>query len=647
MGSPISRAVFFLVLAGALTTYAFWIYTRVELAVPAARRLAVVRAATLVLVLLLLFDPRLPANTPGGDTGRWVLVDASLSMTATGDDGSRPADLAARRAEQLEDEGWTVVRFGDGGVRPEASTEQDASEGLVSELAPALQTAAESGAREVLVLSDLRFTDGVAIQATAQALPISVVFEDLSRSTSNTGVGRVTVTDVLQPDEAPTAELEVFGGTPGDSISIEIYEEDEVVARTRAIAPARGLRATVSVELPQAAESGRRRYRARVAGGADGFPSDDEAVTYANIGHRAGALVLVSAIPDWEPRFLLPVLEDVTGLPAIGYLRVAPDRYVRLGAAADRGAPADSATVRRAAADAALLVLHGLAAEADPWMTSMATRPGRRLVLPADASGAATVGLSTSAPADGEWYASPDIPTSPIAGALADVDLQGLPPLSGVLVPDQRPALPPLHVQLRGAGAPESAFALVDRGEGRIAVALASEFWRWAMREHGREPYRRVWSGVAGWLLADEEVAAAEPRPSAWVVARGEEVSWSLAGDTAALRLVVKSGDAIVTDTTVAGGGAAATPALDAGAYDYTVMAAGGDTVSTGRFDVAEGSLEMLPAAVAPQLPLRAGGGAGFGDDPGRPLRTSPWPYLLLIVLLCGEWIVRRRSGLR
>jgi hypothetical protein len=32
---------------------------------------------------------------------------------------------------------------------------------------------------------------------------------------------------------------------------------------------------------------------------------------------------------------------------------------------------------------------------------------------------------------------------------------------------------------------------------------------------------------------------------------------------------------------------------------------------------------------------------------PGVPLRTRPWPYLLVIALLCGEWIGRRRSGLR
>ncbi|MGB1780361.1 MAG: hypothetical protein ACPHQP_12455, partial [Longimicrobiales bacterium] len=180
MGSPILRALLFLVLAGALTTYAFWIYLRVELAIPAARRLAIVRSATLVLVLLLLFDPRLPTGGPAGDAGRWVLLDASASMTATGADGSTPSEAAAARAQELAAQGWTVVRFGNGTVTPLAPGEEAVSDGLASELAPALQTAAESGARDVRVLSDLRFTDGVAIRSAVEALPLSLEFEDLS-----------------------------------------------------------------------------------------------------------------------------------------------------------------------------------------------------------------------------------------------------------------------------------------------------------------------------------------------------------------------------------------------------------------------------------------------------------------------------------
>jgi hypothetical protein len=31
----------------------------------------------------------------------------------------------------------------------------------------------------------------------------------------------------------------------------------------------------------------------------------------------------------------------------------------------------------------------------------------------------------------------------------------------------------------------------------------------------------------------------------------------------------------------------------------------------------------------------------------GRPLHAAPWPYVLLVLLLCTEWVLRRRWGLR
>ena len=650
MGLSISRILIFMALAGVLTTYAFWIYLRVELVVPSARPLAFVRAAILVLVLLLLFDPRLPSGSAELDSGRWVLLDASMSMTASGLDGLSPAESADARAAELAIEGWEIFRFGDGSLRRQVEEVSGVSDGLLSELAPALHRAAESGAKEVRVLSDLRFADAVAIQSTLDLLPIDADFEDLSRTTNNSGIARLSVTDVLHPEQGPVAEIEIFGGSSGDSITVGVFEEDLKVAEVRVLAPAPGLRSTVTLQLPTAAESGRRRYVARIEDAEqidDGFPSDDEAVTYASIGYPSGALVLVSAVPDWEPRYLLPVLEDVTGLHSIGYLRAGPDRFVRLGPASERGLPADSGTVKRAATEAALLVLHGLGADADLWMTEIAGRRGRQLVLPADSEGARAVGLETGEPVSGEWYASPDVPTSPVAGALVGVDMQGLPPLSGAMVPSVPFSLPSLHIQLRGAGSAESAFGLIERPEGRVAVALASQFWRWAMREEGQEPYRRLWSGIAGWLLEDEGVASAEPRPTVWVASRGEKISWSLGRDSSALSLEIQSDTEIVTDTIMMGGGDAMTRALAPGVYTYKLTSQSGDSVGAGRFDVSGRSLEMLPVVQMPELSNASAGSASSAEALGRPLRTLPWAYLVLIALLSGEWIVRRRSGLR
>lgn len=636
------RTLLFLALAGGLVAYTLWIYLRVELAVPAARLLAAIRIVVLLVVLILLFDPRLPAGLTAADD-RWVLVDATASMSAASDGGGTLWDAALARATELEADGWRVVRFGGGEVGLDPSG-WETPDRAGSSLGPALAAAAEGGAREVVVLSDMRFDDAVGVGAVLQSLPLTASFERLGGEVANEGIARLTVGDVLRAEDAPVAEVEVFGGVPGDSIDVSVFEEGVEVATARVAAPSTGARTVASVALPATGAERRARFTARVGAGADAFDSDDEAVAYANIGFRAGGVVLVSARPDWEPRYLLPVLREVTGLPATGYLRAGPDRYVRQGRATERGGPADSASVRAAAEEATILVVHGLTGATEPWIRSLVAAPGRRLILPLDSDGAQVAGVSTESARGGEWYASPDFPTSPIAGALAGAAVQGLPPLSGVLVPVDTDAPGPLLLQLRGAGSPESALHLDDRADGRRAVTLASGFWRWAARDAGRDPYRRLWSGVVGWLLSDRSTAVAQTRPRSSVIQRGAPVIWNVGTDS--VRLQLSRDGVAVLDSVVPGGAPANTGVVDPGMYDYAVVS-GTDTLSTGRFDVSAASAEMLPAAATPDVPAQAASAIGGERGVGRPLRTEPWPYLLLLTLLCVEWVVRRRSGLR
>lgn len=644
----------FLILAAALVASALWVYMRVELAVPWARRLAAARALALVLILALLFDFQLPLADEGAGSERWVLLDASLSMGATSPDGSSAWASASARAAELEDDGWRVVTFGatatgdglgdEGPLRPAEAA---------SLLAPALRRGAEAGVRTVRVLSDLRLEDQVEVRAALAALPLEVGFEGFAGSVVNAGVSALEVPDLARPEGSVTAQVEVHA-TGGDSLTVRVFEEDRPVAQVRVGAPSPGLRSRVAVELPTPAAAGRVRYTASVTLDGDGFPSDDVAVRYASVGHEEGALVLISLRPDWEPRYLLPVLQEVTGLTARGYLRVALDAFVPMGRALDRGAPLDSATVRRAAGEAAVLVLHGLGGNVDGWARTLAARSGKSILVPTDGAGAELAGIPSGEPQRGEWYASADVPTSPIAGALSGLTLQGLPPLTDVLLPDDPARVRgALLVRLRGAGAPEAAIHLEAREDGRAAVVLASGLWRWAAREDGREAYRRVWSGVAGWLLADQSVSATAVRPTSWVVAREEPVTWSVPADSTELRLVVISSDSVavgaadsvVVDAEAAGSGPISTGVLPPGSYRYRVSSAAA-VVTEGRFDVAAATDEMVPSAVEPAA--AEGASTLVATQPaGRPLRTRPWPYLLVIALLCGEWIGRRRSGLR
>jgi hypothetical protein len=638
------RLLLFLLLAGILSGYAVWVYARVELPVRGRGGLATLRASTLLLLLALVFDIGLPWGTPSSGGERWVLLDASLSMSAA---DAAPWDSARARAGRLQDDGWSVVPFGRGILD---SVPSGVPEAVGSEVTPALARAMEAGATEVVVLSDLRFEDPVAARSVIADASGSIRFENVAPPVRNVGLGRFVVDDQRLTDAPVGARLELFGEGMGDSVTVEFREEERLVlARTFAM-PSPGLRSSATVELPPARGTGRLRYTAAAVGGGDDLPSDDEAVDYMTAGHDEGGLVLVTFRPDWEPRALLTVLADVTGLPGVGYLRVGPNRFAVMGRAVDRSGPVDSARISRAVSDAALVVIHGLERDADPWARSLARTSARLLAWPLDAAGSAVSGVRTGPPRPGEWYASPSVPASPLAADLAGLPVQGLPPLTGALPPTEGEAgLVPLHLQLGGTGPGVPGLVLTVSQGRRRAVALASGYWRWAARGGpGLTAYRRLWSGVAGWLLASDGIAASRPRPEAWVFGRDETVTWRVpgqAGDSVGLE-ITSDGEVVSTETLPAGTGVAS-GALPPGRYGYR-FGARTDAEVEGRFDVEARTEEM---AVAPVRLDASSSSRERGDQPGpesgRPLRTASGPYLLALGLLCAEWIGRRRAGLR
>tara|TARA_B100001123_G_scaffold142447_1_gene165583 strand:- start:113958 stop:115892 length:1935 start_codon:yes stop_codon:yes gene_type:complete len=643
-----ARWILFFALAVGAMAYTFWLYLRVELRVRRSHLLATLRAVSLVVILALLFDFRLPLLWGDGARSEWVLLDASLSMIATNPGGESAWEVAEGRARELEREGWTVVAFG---ANTESLDEIGVGQPTAAStlLAPVLGQAVESGVDRVRVLSDFRFQDPVAVSAALASLPLEVEFERFGEGVSNAGVSRLEVPDLVRAEGSVTAELEVHGGNPGDSITVIISEEDSEVAEVRVVAPSPGFRSRLPIALPTPSETGRVRYQATVALESDGFPSDDTAVSYASVGYEEEALVLISLQADWEPRFLLPVMEEVTGLPGLGYLRVGPDSFVPMGRAVERGLPVDSASVGLAASSAAVLVLHGLGSNADEWVRNLSVRPGRNVLLVVDAEGAELAGVPTGDPRDGEWYVSQEIPASPIAGSLVGVDVQGLPPLTDVLLPtDPTQVRGSLLTQLRGTGPLEAALHLDDRAEGRVAVTLSSGFWRWAARQSGREAYRRLWSGVAGWLLAGQALTNGEVRPTQWTVERDQPVIWSVPDDGVEPRIIISSADSIVVDTIVTSNGLVSTGVLPPGQYSYRIEHDLEELLVEGRFDVAASTLEMVTAPEQPQI-VSSDSTSDSGSEEGgsRPLRTQPWPYLLVITLLCAEWVGRRRSGLR
>ncbi|HSG07867.1 MAG TPA: hypothetical protein VLA36_05905 [Longimicrobiales bacterium] len=639
------RLLLFLLLAGSLVGYAFWVYTRAELPVPSGRRLAALRAATLVLLLALIFDPRLPWGDAAGSGVRWALVDVSRSMAAGG--GGAWA-RARTRAQELDAEGWSVVMFGDGVSPGEADDEQPTA--THSALAPAFLRAAEAGVEETRVISDLRFDDPVEAASVLASTGLRATFEGVGDTAVNAGVSTFSVSDQGRRGDPVSAVVELFAEGVADSLLLEVREEDRLVLSQVFPPPTPGRRGRWELELPAPLAEGRQRYTASVRIPGDGFADDDEAVAYMMAGHEEGALVVVSLLPDWEARALLPVLGEATGLPALGYLRVGANRFAPMGRAVERRPPVDSGTVRRAAADAALLVVHGVDGRTDAWGRSLVGRRGRTLAWPLDGAGADVAGVRAGVAQDGEWYAAAEVPASPLAGDLAGARLQDLPPLTSLLPLSSREALgTPLMVQLRGVGPGQPALVLQERGRDRKVVVLATGFWRWAARDgEGRDAYRRLWSGVAGWLLAsDPRSAAPDVRPERWVTPRGEPVRWWIPGngrDT--VRLQILEDTSVVVDTLVVSAGSVETPVLPPGLYGFRAESSSA-SVGEGRFDVTARSDELFPLPAAPEVPAGAGVSQPAGPGESRPLRTLAWPYLLILALLFLEWVGRRRVGLR
>lgn len=699
----------FLLLAGAFVGYAFWVYLRAELPVPGARLLAAARGGALVLILALLFDPAIPSSRSSGPSSRrgWVLLDASRSMSAAGGGAWREA---VRISDSLAADGWRVVPFGDDGAPRRTSPGlPEAPSGTRTRLAPALERAAESGVHRVTVVSDMRFQDRVEAGATLAGTPLDVTFRDVGSDVPNAGIASFVVRDVGRKGDSATAEVEVFGRGANDTLDLEVREENRLVLSRGVAAPAPGGVGRFTFRLPPAREEGWVRYRASVrpagapgasSDGTDAFSSDDHAVAYAHVGADRGGLVVVSLRPDWDARALSSVLEETTGLEAVGYLRVGPDRFALMGTAVQRRAPVDSAAVRRAAASARVLVVQGLDRATDAWGRSLAARARRVLVWPLDATAAGSLEVPATPALGGEWYASPEVPSSPLAADLSGADLRDLPPLTAVLpVADPAAGSVPLRLQLRGSG-PFRPALLLRRPQGRReVVVLASGFWRWAARDGtARTAYRRLWSGVAGWLLApDRESTSGQAGPERRVYGPGESVRWRIpgAGIDSARVFVLSTASAAsaasaasggsggsggsgraapaadtLLDTLLAAGPAVPSGSLPPGSYRYSIrMTRGSEEASAGpargRFDVEDRTLEMLPPRAIPSgrvaedvAAARTAGDSGgvtatgaLGPNDavgkGRPLRTSPWPYLLILGLICAEWVGRRRVGLR
>jgi len=569
--------------------------------------LLLLRAAALTLVFALAF------NAPAGARlvpAAMVALDASASWTRGGDTARwRRAVVVARSLA-----GDSLILFGDSVravLRPPAHPGDNATR-----VRPLVERALAAG-RPLTLITDGEIDDPGARVAFPGGSRVNVLAHS---SAVDAGVVQLDAPRAVVSGDTLDVRVALRAGaraTPAGTLAIAVNGR---TLATAALAPlaARSDR-TQTVRTPFSGATGPAVLSAIVRVPGDVEPRNDTLSVPVDVARAAGA-VLASTSPDFDARFLLPVLRGAVALPTRAYFLVAPQQWRQDGSLA----PVSERVVRDALRDAPLAIIHGDTSYFGA-PRSVTTGSLALLVPPADSTG--------------EWYAVA-APASPLSGALGGIDWDSLPPITTSL---RAPVGQWNGLLVARAREFERQPVIAGTASGRrVVIVSASGLWRWQFRGGASaDAFAAVWGSIFDWLTAERP----DPRaafPAEGVVRAGEAIRWrrGSGSDSVVIVRLERRGttrtDSVrlrfARDATVA-----ESDPLAAGIYDVRVS--GGAAVL-----VVNASRELLPRA--PSVTSGAvGGAAELGARPG--LREFWWAYLLALALLCTEWILRRMRGLR
>ncbi len=355
----------------------------------------------------------------------------------------------------------------------------------------------------------------------------------------------------------------------------------------------------------------------------DAEPRTDTRIHHVRVAPTPGVVFLASPV-DWDSRFLYRTLRDVVQLPIRGYVRFDGNRWRTMGDLR----PVSADVVQRAARRADLLILKG-------GVGRFADRASARGIWTWPSGEGGETQLA------GDWYLAPS-DGSPLGGAFLGQPVDSFPP-SVLLTPIQTTSRDwvALYAQL-GRRGPERP-AVFGRQEGRTRhVSVAVEgLWRWPFRGGSSEQsYRSLMAATASWLLGGADSAEGSARPVRPVVPNGRPVVFEWLGSGPATPQVVNwsSGTERRTDTLRFGGAGRADVWLSPGEHRYALP--GG---ATGIVAVEQYSDEFLPRPVS----LAAHEGRARRAEGRSTARDWLWLFGICVLALSGEWLARRRLGLR
>ncbi len=543
-----------------------------------------------------------------GGVGRapLVLLDGSLSMTSAGGRWTEARDSA--RA-------WGEVRlFGD------ATGTADSSPILGrSALAPALRAAAASD-RPVIVVSDGEVDDPADL--TPELLARAGVRLFPRNSGPDLAITRLEAPDrVTAGDTIPlAAEVRAFGRV-ADSARVEVRLDQKLLARQALRLGADGA-ALLRFRVPSTGLPEEALLTVTLAGAGDAEPRDDTRLWLVHVAPAPGITLLASP-GDWDTRFLYRALREVASLPVRGYVRLEQGGWRSM----DDLAAVPEEEVARAARRADVLVQKG----AMPAFVRQSAARGR-LEWPSGEGG--------QGPLVGEWYAA-EPPASPVAGAFVGLPVDSFPPLIELATVEPADGeWVGLTARLGRRGAERPVIIGGMEGTRRRLFVAGEGLWRWAFLGGSPEQaYRSLVAASLTWLLGGADSVGGKARPVRPVVPNGRPVifAWAAAGKPTALAITL-TGDAERRDSLRFGGDAHAELRLPPGRYRYQLEGGGGGTLVVDRW-----SEEWLPRPVG--LTARATPTVSTAEVTSS--RSWVGLFLLAILALGGEWVVRRRLGLR
>jgi hypothetical protein len=573
---------------------------------PTVAPLAALRAIAATLIVALL------AGAVAGRGSRLapdVVLDASESWRRASDSSAWKAALDT--ANRL---GGGLRLFGDSLRAGSANAQADDRASGLREVADA----AGGSGRPVVVITDGDLDEPELLASLPRGSRTVVIAR---KESVDAGVAALDAPHALLAGDTVVARVTVIAGAAGssagrlelrlDNVVLDTVHLDPLTPFAERVVPLRGI-------ANGAERAGLLRAIVQVAG--DREPRNDTLSVGVDV-TRAPAAVFLSTAPDFDAREAVAALRGVTSLPTRAFYRVAPGMWRTDGSLAR----VEEKDVRDAVRDAPMAVLHGDTAVFGPPRT--AARGALLLFVP-------PVGD------DGEWFATA-APVSPLAPALGGMPFDSLAPLA---VAASLPRGEWQGLVTRRGASEERRVALVGwEVPRRVAILGASGFWRWRFRGGVRaDAYSALFGALYDWLAAGRTDRRAVV-PDGDALRAGMPVKWRRGASTDSVATAVltrRDGTAQRRTETIRfadGANTAETAPLPPGLYDVTT--AGGTALLA-----VNQSRELVPQR-STVVSGAVGGEPAVGEAPA--LRDQKWLYAVVILLLCAEWLLRRRAGLR